>query len=141
MFAVGEIRTTHVQWTIGEFTYAYMRILQAARSKDYLVTHVSDAGFKLYLPPSEIKLTISHANPVPVRIAVAHAMGLTPRDMTTEGFGVVAKMIMVGCTKELAVRCPRKGHCLCSVDSLLGGSKCGRQMGRQEFLIDGMIAN
>jgi hypothetical protein len=140
MFVVGRISTTHMQWTVGEFTYGYVRLARAIREKDYLVTHSSQEGFRLYLPPAPIRLNVSFADPVPIRVLVSHSMELMPQDMTEQGFGIVAKAIMHDAMHDLATRCPRKAHCMCLNGALsVAGKYCGG-VGRQEFEIEGMIA-
>lgn len=140
MFSVGRIATTHTQWTVGEFTYAYMRIVQAIVRKDYIVSHAHQGGFSLYLPTASIPLNLDYSDPVPVRISVAHSMELTPQEMSVAGFGMVAKMIFMEASREVAARCPRRASCMCR---LSGGSQlghCGYSPGHQEFLIEGIIA-
>jgi hypothetical protein len=138
MYAVGKIATTHTQWTVGEFTYAYVRILHAMKRRDYVVTHASTDGFSLYLPCVQIPIPVTHADPVPVRIVVSHGMNLTPQDMTVEGFAMVAKAIFLEAAKEVAVRCPRRASCMCRLGGIF--SACGSTLGQQEFVIEGMIA-
>lgn len=140
MFLVGKIETTHSQWTVGEFTYAYMRALTAIRNKDYLIAHSNEDGFDLYLTPRDLKLNLSCSDPVPVRVGVHHAMGLTPQEMTEHGFAIVAKSILVETTRELAARCPKRSSCMCRVYDSYHWNACGTPLTRGEFLIEGMIA-
>lgn len=139
MFAVGKIATTHTQWTVGEFTYAYMRISQAINRKDYIISHASQHRFALYLPTAKIPLNLAYSEPVPVRIIVDHPMDLTPQEMTAIGFGVVAKTIFIEASREVAARCPRRASCMCRLEEGWR-SRCGTGPGQQEFLVEGMIA-
>lgn len=141
MFAVGSIETTHMQWTVGEFTYAYMRVLGAAKDRDYIISHAGAESFKLYLPPRKIPLSVQFSEPVPVRVSVMHCMGIRPEDMTVEGFAIVAKTILLDCSRELAARCPRRASCLCVSGMVNNRYACGLAGKRPEFRMEGMIAN
>jgi hypothetical protein len=126
-----------MQWTVGEFTYAYLRLYRAARAKDYLVTHATTETFRLYLPPHPISVNLKCSEPVAIRVVVAHSTGLRPEEMSDVGFQAVAATILRDAMKELAVRCPRNANCLCTIE-VAGKRQCG-WLGRQEFTIDGLI--
>lgn len=138
MYSVGLISTTHSKWTVGEFTYAYLRLARAVRRKDYLVTHADADSFHMHFPAVPLHLTLKYSDAVPVRIVVEHGMGLLPQDMTEQGFAVLAKAVMLDSMKELAIRCPRSSDCICEIRG--AKAKCGL-LARSEFEIEGMIAN
>ena len=137
MFVVGEISTTHMQWTVGEFTYAYMRLERAAQRRDYLVTHTDENSFRLLVPACSLPLRLPLSEAVPIRVTVAHGLQLLPADMTVSGFGAVVRSILFDTCRELAFRCPRRSSCLCQIQHSPG---CGTAlMGRNELRIAGLI--
>lgn len=142
MFVIGKIQTTHLQWTVGEFTYAYLRLRRACTVHDALIANSSDQGFELYLPPEpRVHVPVLHHNePIPVRLMVEHNLGLRPEDMSAAAFAVLAKAVMHDAMSEVATRCPKLGCCVCQVGerARTHGLRC-RNMGLKEFEIHGMI--
>lgn len=142
IFRVQRLRTTHMQWTIGEFTYAYMRVMQASEEQRFLIANATVNQFSIYLPQRDIKLPVEGGS-VPLRISVSHPFELEPKDMPKSVVLALADEVFRGTSQELADECPERATCLCH-----GGAgviaRCGSALsvrGNAEFTIAGMICS
>lgn len=140
-FVVGNISPSHYQPSLTEYTYAFLRITNAERNKDFMVSHITPESFCLvYTPDPHITSKLTELDRPLIRIQAHHSLGLSPRQMTQAGFDYLASTIMRETATEVASRAPKREFCYCRTAWNLKKEAMNLLKCRgEEFIVDGVF--